>query len=299
MTNYVRMYQDGGLEAVMTTAYQRNDHPLADRFDEVRQGLVDACIHTLDQARTWLAERFDYLVSRESVRKLLHRLGLKRRKVNPFPGKPQDIDAWMEAQRCWIDHLHDLHHRAATEELDLLFCDAAHFVYGKFDNYLWSDGPRFQPSGHGRHRLNVYGAYDVVRGQVLTMYDEDNVDAEYIVGYLDWLRQKHYPDRERPLHLVMDNARYQHCAYVRQHAASLNIVLEFQPGYSPNLNLIERLWKYLKKIMGRHYFASKEEFHQALVQLLERLNNPEHRTKLSALMTMKFQQYEKSQILGC
>lgn len=134
----------------------------------------------------------------------------------------------------------------------------------------------------------VYRAYDVVRGQVLTMYDEDNVDAEYIVGYLDWLRQKYYPDRKRPLHLVMDNARYQHCAYVRQHAASLNIVLEFQPGHSPNLNLIERLWKYLKKIMGRYYFASKEEFHQALIQLLERLNDAEHSIVLSSLMTMKF-----------
>ena len=75
------------------------------------------------------------------------------------------------------------------------------------------------------------------------MYNEGYVDAAFLIDYLNWLREKHYTDRERPLHMVIDNARYQHCALVKQSAEGLNIVLEFLPPYSPNLNLIERLWK--------------------------------------------------------
>jgi hypothetical protein len=48
------------------------------------------------------------------------------------------------------------------------------------------------------------------------MCDQYNADAKYIVSCLDWLRQNHYSDRKRPLHLAMDNACYQYCAYVYQ-----------------------------------------------------------------------------------
>lgn len=295
----IKMYNEYGLDGVMSTSYRGPQHPLAAHFEQLRKDLIDACIHTVSEARSWLAQNYNYRASNESVRKLLHRLSLKRRKVNPFPGNPNKIDEWLGQQQNWILHLEDLRQRADNQELDMLFCDAAHFVYGKFDNYLWSDGPRYQPTGHGRHRLNVYGAFDPVTNGVITMYGQDNIDADYVTEYLEWLRDDHYCDRSRPLHVVMDNARYQHCNYVRNFAAELNIVLEFQPGYSPNLNLIERLWKYLKKIMGRSYFSTKTDFHQTLVSLLDNLDHFQHRQKLQSLLTFNFQQYKKSLILGC
>src|SRR5947207_2850726 len=50
-----------------------------------------------------------------------------------------------------------------------------------------------------------------------------------------------------PITLIMDNARYQRCKYVLDIAARLNIEILFLPPYSPNLNLIERLWKFVRK----------------------------------------------------
>src|SRR5208337_996899 len=47
--------------------------------------------------------------------------------------------------------------------------------------------------------------------------------------------------------LVLDNARYQHNAAVKALASQLGITLLFLPSYSPNLNLIERLWKFTKR----------------------------------------------------
>lgn len=298
VTNIIRMYTEDGLGRVMRVPTSTMSHPLSDRFDEIRQKAKQAAIHTLKQGQAWLAEKFDYHACQESVRKLFHRLGLRPLKVNPFPGNYKKLQAWLANQTKWIGHLEELHTKARKGSIDMAFCDAAHFVYGKFCSYQWSDEPLYKPTGSGRQRLNVYGAYDPVTGQVLTNYGEGTIDADYIVAFLEWLRQTHYPDQQRNLHLMMDNARYQHCRYVKEQADRLNIVLEFQPSYSPNLNLIERVWKYIKGLVGRCYYQTKEEFFTAVTDILEATDEPVHQDKFATLLTMKFQTYEESQILG-
>ena len=299
LTNIVRMYREGGLEQIMRVASGSIQHTLTDRLEEVRQQLKGSCIHTLKEGRQWLADHFDYRASRESVRKLFHRLGFRCLKVNPFPGNPKQLEEWVAKQEDWIAHLEGLHVQAQANQIDMAFCDAAHFVYGKFCCYLWTDAPKYKSTGSGRERLNVYGAYDPVSGQVLTNYGQGNIDAEYLVNYLNWLRQKHYPDQKRKLHLMMDNARYQHCQLVKQEAERLNIVLEFQPSYSPNLNLIERVWKYIKNLVGKCHYRTKEEFFSAVTDILKATNEAVHQQNFATLLTFKFQTYEESQILGC
>lgn len=62
---------------------------------------------------------------------------------------------------------------------------------------------------------------------------------------------------------------------------------------------MERLWKYLKKILGKQYHASKQSFEKAVVQLLTDLGQDKHQEKLTTLLNPAFQRFEKSQILGC
>ncbi len=274
-------------------------HTLTDQLDEVRQRLKVSSIHTLKEGRQWLEDHFGYEASTESVRKLFHRLGFRCIKVNPFPGNPKKLEEWLAKQKDWIEHLEKLRKKAQADKIDMAFCDAAHFVHGKFCSFMWTDEPKFKSTGSGRQRLNVYGAYDPISGQVLTNYGEGNIDAEYIVNYLNWLRRNHYLDRTRKLHLMMDNARYQHCQYVKREAEKLNIELEFQPSYSPNLNLIERVWKYIKGLVGKCHYRTKEEFFSAVTDILEATGEKEHQQKFTTLLTFKFQTYEESQILGC
>ena len=84
-----------------------------------------------------------------------------------------------------------------------------------------------------------------------------------------------------PITLVLDNARYQHCALVMDLAKSLNIHLLFLPSYSPNLNLIERLWKFIKKqvLYGKHY-RTFQDFYGAIDGCLAKIPT-DHREKLN------------------
>lgn len=298
VTNIAKMYNDGGLQRILRVPSSTMRHALSDQFEQVRAKLKTATLHTLQQARHWLADNFDYHGSKESTRKLLHRLGFRPLKVNPFPGNRKKLDEWLDSQDRWIEHLEELHDKAHKGRIDIAFCDAAHFVYGKFCSFMWTDEPKYKATGSGRQRLNVYGAYDPVTGRVLTNYGEGTIDADYIVGFMKWLRKHHYPCSRKKLHLMMDNARYQHCRFVKEEAGKLNIELEFQPSYSPNLNLIERVWKYIKGLVGRSYYSTKEEFFGAVTAILEATDETVHQENFTTLLTMKFQTYRKSQILG-
>jgi len=96
-----------------------------------------------------------------------------------------------------------------------------------------------------------------------------------------------------PIVLVMDNAKYQHCEFVLEYAKSMNIKLLFLPPYSPNLNIIERLWKFTrKKILYAKYYDTPAKFHQAITGFFYELNQ-KYQEELETLLTLKFQVWEK------
>lgn len=139
---------------------------------------------------------------------MLHRLGFRRRKTGTFPGRAKDFDKWQAQQAAFIKHLEELIQCAEKEEIDLVFGDAAPFVYGKFNQYNWGKKPGYAPRGYGRYRINVYGVYDVSNQAICSMYNEGYIDAELMAEYLPWFRKQMNVDQDRPLHIVMDNARY-------------------------------------------------------------------------------------------
>ena len=80
-----------------------------------------------------------------------------------------------------------------------------------------------------------------------------------------------------PITLVLDNARYQRCAMVMDKANELGIELLFLPAYSPNLNLIERLWKLVKKrCLTNKYYQDFSGFRNAIDHCLDNLNGSAH-----------------------
>ena len=100
-----------------------------------------------------------------------------------------------------------------------------------------------------------------------------------------------------PITVVLDNARYQRCKLVQWQAAQLGIELLFLPPYSPNLNLIERLWKFVKKkCLYSKYYDNFEKFQKAISECLENAST-EHKRELESLLTLKFQTFEKSQFM--
>ena len=100
-----------------------------------------------------------------------------------------------------------------------------------------------------------------------------------------------------PITLVLDNARYQKCKVVQNLAEELGIELLYLPPYSPNLNLIERLWKFVKKkCLYAKYYEDFSRFSSAISDCLDEAHL-KYKKELDSLLTDRFQTFEKSQIL--
>ena len=126
----------------------------------------------------------------------------------------------------------------------VFFVDAAHFVFGTFLCCLWSFTRIFVCTASGRQRFNVLGAWNAVTRELIAVTNTTVVNTETMC---ELLRKIADLGLSGPITLVLDNARYQRNAVVQALAAQLAITLLFLPSYSPNLNLIERLWKFTKR----------------------------------------------------
>jgi hypothetical protein len=171
----------------------------------------------------------------------------------------------------------------------VLFVDAAHFVYGPFLGYLWCLVRLFVPGPSGRKRYNVLAALDAVTHRVIRVSNHAYINAES-VGML--LREVAAAGLKGPVTLVLDNARYQKCAAVKAVAGSLGIELLYLPSYSPNLNLIERLWKFVKKeCLSCRVLPTYEAFTGAIDDCLGDLNT-RHKQQMDTLLTLEFQLFD-------
>ena len=145
------------------------------------------------------------------------------------------------------------------------FTDAAHFVYGPFLGILWSFVRLFIPSPSARKRVNVLGALNAITHEIITVVNETYINAESVRQLIMEIAHLRLTV---PVTLVLDNARYQRCKLVQNLAASLGIELLFLPSYSPNLNLIERYWKFVKKqCLYSKYYPHFNEFKKAIMEL--------------------------------
>ena len=91
-----------------------------------------------------------------------------------------------------------------------------------------------------------------------------------------------------PITIVLDNARYQKCKIVTAIASELGIELLYLPSYSPNLNLIERLWKYVKtEVLYCKYHSSFKDFKESIEKCLSEVSTIK-KQKIALLLSLKF-----------
>ncbi len=167
-------------------------------------------------------------------------MGLKRLKVAPIPAK-----ADTEKQAAFLEQkLQPRIKEAKQGKRQLFFIDASHFVLAAFLGYLWSFSRIFIKSPAGRQRYNILGAFNAITQDLITIKNEAYINTGCMIELIYKLIEKY---GQVPMTLVLDNARYQRCRAVIEFAQAQGIELLFLPSYSPNLNLIERLWKLVKK----------------------------------------------------
>lgn len=152
----------------------------------------------------------------------------------------------------------------------------------------------FVKAASGRQRYNVLGAFNAATHELISVTNETYVTATTVC---ELLRKIAASGLGKPITLVLDNARYQRCRMVQELAAALGIELLFLPSYSPNLNLIERLWKFTKKtVLNSRHQGSFTDFRQTIDRCFNQLSTT-HRSSIDSLMTLKFQVFENVSML--
>jgi transposase len=177
----------------------------------------------------------------------------------------------------------------------VFFVDAAHFVFGTFLCCLWSFTRIYVRAASGRQRFNVLGAWDAVRRELIAVTNTTVVNTETMCELLRTIAERGLAG---PITLVLDNARYRRNAAVQALAGQLGITLLYLPSYSPNLNLIERLWKFTKRraLYGR-YHPTFQDFRAAVEEVLAGLSTV-HFEQMASLMTLNFQQFDDVSLMA-
>lgn len=285
---YISLYQRQGIQALTTTRYGTNHSILEEYAPVLIDSFTQRAPFSLAEARHRIIELTGIERDISRVEAFLKRHGFAYRKCGYLPGKADP-----QQQQQWLEESFESELQGAQEgKKVLLFMDAAHFVLSNFCCMLWCVQRLFIPSGAGRNRMNVLGAVNALTQQVTTLTNTTYINAEVIIGFLAQIREQY---GHLPITIVLDNARYQHCKAVIAFAQTANIKLLFLPPYSPNLNVIERLWKLAKKkLLYGQYYEKPAHFHQAVTQFFLQIEG--YQNQLASLLTLKFQTFENSRI---
>ena len=282
---WFRIFRNKGLAQLCTLHYRGDPGRLRPaQIEQLKQQIAQGMFHNAEQVRIWVQDTFGVAYSSTGIKELLHRIGASYHKVSGFFWK-----ADVQKQKQFV-RKYRRHKREAGPTTRRYFVDACHPVWGV--DLLYSCwllvGQRFYVGvGNGRKRLNILGAdcpddhdYGDLR---LT---KENITGEQFVKLLEALRAKH-PDTEKFI-LYLDNAKYYSKPCVKEWLATHR---EFRlvplPAYSPNLNLIERLWKFLRKKALSRWHKTFEAMQAAVAEVLDHLDA--YREELSTLMTERFQ----------
>lgn len=184
---------------------------------------------------------------------------------------------------------------ALTGQRTVFFMDAAHFVLASFLGWVWSKARLFVRGASGRQRYNVLAAVNPITHQLIRVSNHTYITSHTVCELLHKIVAA---GLATPITLVLDNAAYQRCQLVQGLAKQLGIELLFLPSYSPNLNLIERLWKFVKKqaLHSRHH-TNYADFHTAIDACLDQITTT-HKTAIASLLTLNFQTFQNVPMLS-
>lgn len=240
----------------------------------------------------WLHRHWGVRYSRSGLTQLLHRLGFSYKLTTPVPC---EADAAQQAAFL-ADHLRPLLAQAAAGQAVVYFADAAHPTHNTRSTRVWTrtGQPRPLPTVSGRERVNLNAAVNAHCPTQVQLHETGCVNAQSTKALYEKLLAAHPGDK--PIYVVCDNARYYRNKELTSWLQGKPLVQVFLPPYSPNLNLIERLWKFLRqKIINPCFYRTKGQFRQAVLGFFDRLD--EFGQELASLLTLNFHLFQSQTTL--
>jgi hypothetical protein len=212
-----------------------------------------------------VASTFNVEYSENGMSNLLHRLGYTYKKPKLVPAKPDEAEQDFFLS-CYLEFM-----KNKPEDVKVFFVDAVHPTHNTMAQYGWmrKGETRALASNSGRGRFNIHGAMDAETYETTTVLSEENVNADSTIALFEIL-EKIYPFASA-LYLIVDNARYHFAPSVIEYLKTSRIQLVPLPTYSPELNLIERLWRVFKRnVLYNKFYKAFEEFKRACAGFFER-----------------------------
>ena len=281
LRSYVTRYQEGGLEALLRDQYTGGLSYLnASQKDELERHLSSHTYLNTNQIIDHVAKAYGVRYSVSGMTDILHSLGFSYKKAKVVPGKTDP-----EAQERFVEEYKKI--KESKEETDpIYFMDGVHPQHNTQPSYGWIKcGEEKQiKSNTGRKRLNINGAIDV-QTMRCSVVIADAVNADSTIALFKKLERRHTDSSH--IYIICDNAKYYRSRKVKEYLENSRIALKFLPPYSPNLNLIERYWKYFKKIvLYNQYYECFDTFKSACEQFFRNIKR--HKKALQTLLTENF-----------
>ncbi len=287
--HWERVYREKGFDALLSDDYK----PYTGKLDEEQKQELFEYVSThlfldvgpiIEHVRAEVG--VSYSVS--GMRDLLHRIGFSYKKPAHVPGA-----ADTEKQRAFLESI--LRFMAVkSPDTPVLFMDSTRPSYNSMPSYGWiPTGRRVElPSTPSRRSVIINGVVNAETHEALVMECE-RLDAKEAILLLQ-KGESPYPDADS-IQIITDNAGCYRAREVMEYLKTSRINLEYLPPYSPNLNLIERLWKFMRKhVLYNRYYPTFESFRSELLFFFERLSE-EFSDSLRSLLTLKFMRFSEKE----
>lgn len=282
LRSYVAKYRAGEIKALLATNHKGRASLLTETQETMVTKELDGNIHlTTQSVIEFIKDKLSIEYSLSGMRDMLHRLGYAYKKPKLVPGNP-DIDA----QEAFINY-YDEFMRKKPSNVEVLFMDAVHPEHNTMAAYGWikRGKKRKLKTNSGRQRLNLHGVINAETHEV-TVIESTSVNKDSTLELLETIEQKYF--LASMVYIILDNARYHYSKEVKEFLKGKKIKLVFLPTYSPNLNLIERLWKFFKKkVLYNKYYEDITAFRKACIKFFSNID--QHSDEIAKFMNADFE----------
>jgi len=280
---YRELYEEGGLEGLCIDEIVGKRSRLSlEQEDQLIKELKSKIYLSTAGIIKYVQLNFCIEYSVSGMAKLLERLGFSYKKPKVVPGK-----ANKELQEQFLQMLGEI--AAEDEQNPLFYLDGVHPQHNSHPAYGWFvRGEETQlKTNTGRERVNITGALNA-RTHEIVIQEDERFNADTTINFFKRLEAKN--PVATVIRVVLDNAGYYKGQKIREYLASSRIELLYLPPYSPNLNLIERAWKFFKKkALANQYYEKYSEFRKACLSFFEKDNWDKYKLELRTLLTNNFE----------
>lgn len=281
--NYFKRYKKGGLDDLLRMSYVGSEALLDDdQLAELDAHLQDRLYLTAQAVARYVAQRWGVRYTLSGMTAVLHRLGYVYKKAKLEPGKHPAP----EEQEAFVAKYENIKNNRAEDDV-IYFMDATHPQHNPVLGCGWIKRGQEHPiqSNTGRKRLNINGAINVQTLSAEVRFDE-TIDAASTIALMQQMERAN-PSAPHII-VICDNARYYKSKAVAEYLTTSRIQLEPLPPYCPNLNLIERFWKFFKRqVLYNHYYETFDSFRNACKTFFAELDV--FTPRLRTLLTENFQ----------